>query len=294
MPSFPVTSERAEEEEKDMLAEVAWGEDDWDEESSWEGEEEEKDNDDSSSPRQGRRGRGGDGGDGMCLMGLYLVGSLFGGLCGFITKRIAFREVAGGAVPYSRTVFALDVLMGLVAGMAVLGASASSPPSRPPSSFSSFRTPSTAQGGYTYVPVTTNATSSNRSSSFPSSPSSSKIIIHFLVLFSAVNASVVAGFLLLALRRALGPTLLLYTFLLSRGKSKSRTDDDALSPSWLLLQAGLATAAAVKGREFLLCSPRGKAVVAWLGREGTQRNERMMGSQKERKRVAMTRMEVQV
>lgn len=45
MPSFPVTSERAEEEEKDMQAEVAWGEDDWDEESSWEGEEEEKDND---------------------------------------------------------------------------------------------------------------------------------------------------------------------------------------------------------------------------------------------------------
>ena len=47
----------------------------------------------------------------MCLMGLYLVGSLFGGLSGFVTKRIAFREVAAGAVPYSWTLFALDVLM---------------------------------------------------------------------------------------------------------------------------------------------------------------------------------------
>lgn len=47
----------------------------------------------------------------MCLMGLYLVGSLFGGLCGFVTKRIAFRDVAAGAVPYSSTLFALDGLM---------------------------------------------------------------------------------------------------------------------------------------------------------------------------------------
>ena len=47
----------------------------------------------------------------MCLMGQYLLGSLFGGLCGFVTKRIAFREVAAGAAPYSWTLFGLDVLM---------------------------------------------------------------------------------------------------------------------------------------------------------------------------------------
>jgi len=47
----------------------------------------------------------------MCLMGQYLLGSLFGGLCGFVTKRIAFREVAAGAAPYSWTLLGLDVLM---------------------------------------------------------------------------------------------------------------------------------------------------------------------------------------
>ena len=62
--------------------------------------------------QQGRgRGGGGGGGDGMCLMGQYLLGSLFGGLCGFVTKRIAFREVAAGAAPYSWTLFCLDLLM---------------------------------------------------------------------------------------------------------------------------------------------------------------------------------------
>ncbi len=45
MPSFSMSSEGAEEEEKEMQAEVAWGEDNWDEESGWEDEEEEKDND---------------------------------------------------------------------------------------------------------------------------------------------------------------------------------------------------------------------------------------------------------
>jgi hypothetical protein len=61
----------------------------------------------------------------------------------------------------------------------------------------------------------------------------------------------------------------------------------------LLLQAGLATAAAVNSRKFLLSSSRGKAIVEWLGRRGAREGGRVGGGGGGR-RVAMRRMEVKV
>jgi len=71
-------------------------------------------------------------------------------------------------------------------------------------------------------------------------------------------------------------------------------EDDGLSLSWMLLQAGLTTATAVKCNGWLQ-TVRGKALVGWLIRRGVgeRRGEGEWEGGRER-RVAMTRMEVNV
>ena len=111
MPTFPLPHEEmkeADKEEEGVKQEILW-------EAEWSDSDDDEAHDfrpprqpqqqTRPAPRHVPEG-------GMCLMGQYLLGVLFAGLCGFFTKRVLFREAAGGgAVPYSFLLLVLDGLM---------------------------------------------------------------------------------------------------------------------------------------------------------------------------------------
>ncbi|EKU20837.1 hypothetical protein NGA_0609200 [Nannochloropsis gaditana CCMP526] len=104
MPAQAVLKQGAAEEEKELKQEMtAMDGDEWEDEGEEEGE--------GHARSQARAG-----GDGVCLLGQYLLGSLFGALAGFVMKRLLFRGLGTGSGRYSRGLMGMDVVVRLAGG----------------------------------------------------------------------------------------------------------------------------------------------------------------------------------